>query len=125
MARPFRESSEDMQAGSGADARDFDGRQRLTVTRSLAVIFPAAELLDHDLLVFELAHDLGFDLGAGDRRGAELRVPFASHKQDLFERQSRVGFAGAEIHDDLIANSHAILVASVFENRVHHQSPGP
>lgn len=104
---------------SGLDARDLDRRKGLAVGRALAVILAAAEFLDNDLLILELANDRCRNGGTAQRRLANLCIAFCGNQQNLFERKFRVGLAFAKVNNQLIAHSHSILVAAIFKNRVH------
>jgi hypothetical protein len=115
---PFRFLLE-LFAVSALDGCNFNRGQGLTMSRSLAVILSATELLNIDFFVFELPHDLGFNLHAIQRWLTNAGIAFTSDKQNFLKAQSRFGFAFAKVHNNLITYSNTILMAAVFENSVH------
>src|SRR5581483_12015376 len=91
------------------------------------VVLAAPELLDDDLLVAELPHDLADDAGAGDRRGADGGAVGAGDEEDLVEDDLAAGVAGQAVEGDDVPLADAELVAAVLEDGVHRSgdSHGP
>lgn len=110
----------EMRAESGLDANDFDRRQKLAVASGLTVILTATELLDDNLLVFELANDFGFDLGSGYGWLTNRGFAFSrSNQQNLFENYGRIRLAITKIDNKFVTNGHSVLMAAIFKNCVH------
>jgi hypothetical protein len=109
--------------GEGSDrlvqAGDLDDSIGLAVSVLAAHVLAAAELLDDDLLGFELVHDLGDDPGAFDRRRPDGGAAVSPRdEEDLGENELISGLACAAIDLDAIALANPELVAPVFKNGV-------
>jgi len=81
----------------------------------------ALEFEGDDLLVAELADDLGGDRSSCHRRGAEGHVSVIFHHKHLIEACFSTLFKGIDaLNVDHVARLNAVLLATCFENCVCH-----
>src|SRR5947209_8555741 len=112
-------------SGGPDDAGDLDRSVILAMAVPAPHIFATTELLDHELLVAELADDLGDHPGSRQERGADGRGTVASDEQDAVEDQFAAGLAVASVDRDGVALADPELVTAVLEDCVRHPSNTP
>src|ERR1700691_4361138 len=96
---------------SGLDARDFERGERLPVAVLAAVVLPAAELEDDDLLLALLRDDLRLDLRPGDEGSADLdRV--AADQEHLVEGHGIADAHGELLDPEPVALCDLVLLAT-------------
>jgi hypothetical protein len=103
---------------AGDDVGDPDGREVLTVAAATAHVLAAAELLDNDHLVPELADDLADDLGSGEQGSADGGPAVAGDQENLIEDQFVAVSPFLAVDGDRVAGADPVLVATVFEDCV-------
>src|SRR6185295_17431442 len=104
------------------DVRDFDDRQLRAMAAGAMVAFALAELEDADLVAPEVLHDLGEDLRALDRGGADRGLRAVVDEDDLGELQLLALLGPLLVELEGRAFFRAILPAAVLEDCVHRQN---
>src|SRR5262245_12054483 len=100
-----------MALSSGRDARDLQLGVGLPVPALAAVVLPAPELEDDDLLRAVLGDDLGRDLRALHQRRADGDLVATDH-QHLVEGHLRARLARELLDAEPIALRHAVLLTA-------------
>src|SRR5262245_18669489 len=108
-----------MVALSSRDVGDLQRRERLPVTRLLAVSLAPPELEDQQLLPEALRHDLRLDLGAGHDGRADLDVLTVGDEQHVVDLDGGAVVTGELLHPDRGAGLDAVLLSACLDHRIH------
>src|SRR5580765_7218504 len=103
-------------AGDGGDA---DLRELAAVAAALAVLAPALELEDPDLLAAQVLDDLGRDRGALHRGTAHGDLVAVTQQQHLVELEARPGLTGVQGDVQHLVRPDLGLDAGDVHDRVH------
>src|SRR5690606_34876193 len=102
--------------GSDLDRGDPDLRELLTVTEPTAVVLPSLVLHDEDLVRLVESLHFGLDGDAVEDGGPDPAIG----EQDLAEAHGGARLEPGALDEDPVALGHAVLVATVADDRVHH-----